>query len=88
MKRKEDFMLQTVGGEKLLVPLGSQVVDMNGLVVLNATGACVWEALAEERSVEELAALVAEQFEVDGDRARADVQAFVDEIGRLGLLAA
>ena len=70
------------------VPLGSQVVDMNGLVILNATGRCLWESLAEERSVEDLAAIVAEQFEVDGERARAEVQAFLDEIARLGLLEA
>ena len=86
MKRKDDFMLQNVGGENLLVPLGAQVVDMNGLVILNATGACLWEALAEERTPEELAAVVADRFDVDLDRARADVQAFLEEIGRLGLL--
>jgi hypothetical protein len=79
-------MLQNVGGENLLVPLGAQVVDMNGLVILNATGACLWEALEQERTVEELAAVVAGQFEVNGERARADAQAFVGEIGRLGLL--
>ena len=88
MKRKDDFMLQSVGGESLLVPLGAQVVEMNGLVTLNPTGRCLWEALAEERSVEELAATLVERFDVDAARARADAQAFLDEIGRLGLLEA
>ena len=39
MKRKDDFILQNVGGENLLVPLGAQVMDLNGLVTLNGTGA-------------------------------------------------
>ncbi len=86
MKRKSDFMMQNVGGENLLVPLGSQVVDMNGLVTLNATGRCVWELLAQDRSVDELAAAVTERFDVDRERARADVQTFLDEIARMGLL--
>ncbi len=86
MKRKADFAMQNVGGEWMLVPLGAQVMDMNGLVILNDTGACVWELLAEERTADELAAAVAEQFEVDAATARGDVQAFLAEIARLGTI--
>lgn len=88
MKRKDDFMMQNVGGENLLVPLGAQVMDLNGLIILNDTGACVWELLARERTADELASAVAEQFDVDAATARADVRAFLDEIAKLGLLQA
>ena len=86
MKRKADFIMQNVGGENLLVPLGAQVMDLNGIVTLNDTAACVWELLAQERTVDELASAVAEQFDVDAATAHADVQTFLDEIARLGLL--
>lgn len=86
MKRKSDFLMQNVGGENLLVPLGEQVIDMNGLIILNDTAACVWELLAQERSLDELAAVVAERFDVDSAHARADAQAFLDEIAKMGLL--
>ena len=86
MKRKADFMMQNISGEKLLVPLGAQVMNMNGLVTLNDTAVCVWGLLAQERSLDELTAAVTERFDVIPERARADVQAFLDEITRLGLL--
>jgi hypothetical protein len=86
MKRSEDFLLQNVGGQDLLVPLGAKVMDMNSLITLNATGRRVWELLAEDHSVEYLVTEVVKQFDVDLDRARADVQAFLDELNRLGLL--
>ena len=86
MKRKADFVMQNVGGENLLVPIGGQVLDTNGLVTLNATGRCLWELLAQDRSAEELAGVLTEKFEVDLQRARADVQAFLEEITRIGLL--
>lgn len=86
MKRKADSMMQNVGGENLLVPFGAQVMDLNGLITLNDTAECAWELLAEERSVDELAAAVAERFDATPDRVRADVQTFVDETTRLGLL--
>lgn len=47
---------------------------------LNAVGCAVWEALAEPRSVEELAVLVAGRFEVTVERARADVEAFLPKL--------
>jgi hypothetical protein len=86
MKRKADFMLQNVGGGNLLVPLGAQVMDMNGLITLNDAAACVWELLAQERTLDELAAAVAERFDVTAEIARADVQTFVDEISKLRLV--
>lgn len=86
MKRKEEFLLRKVGGQDLLVPIGAKVMDMNCLIALNATGRCVWELLAEDRSVEDLAAEIAERFDIEKARARADVQAFLDDMGRFGLL--
>ena len=86
MKRKADFLMEHVGGEYLLVPLGAQVVDMNGLIVLNDTGAYLWELLEQDRTVHELATALAERFDVSIETARSDVEIFLDEIDQLGLL--
>lgn len=86
MKRKADFIMRYVGGERLLVPIGEQVMYLNGIVTLNTTGAFVWELLAEERTADELATAIAARFNVTLKLARTDVQIFVDEITRLGLL--
>ncbi len=87
MKRSGDVVLHDVAGEAILVPLGAKVVDLNGLLVLNATGRFVWEELAQERSADELAEAVSARFEVTPESARADVQQFVDQLAGLGLLA-
>jgi hypothetical protein len=86
VKRKSDFILQNVGGENLLVPIGAQVLDTNGLITLNATGRCLWELLAQDCSPEDLAGALTERFDVDIQRARADVQVFIDEVSRIGIL--
>lgn len=84
MKRKDDLLLENVGGQDLLIPLGSKVLDMNGMVVLNPTGRFIWELLAEDRSLEDLVTAVVDRFEVGTDRAGADVRAFVDDLSRQG----
>lgn len=62
-----------------MVPLGSQVKDVNGIILLNETGRFVWDLLAQERSMDDLAVAVAQQFDVDPSCARADVQAFLSD---------
>jgi hypothetical protein len=86
MKRSEDFFLQNVGGQDFLVPLGGKVMAMNSLITLNATGRRVWELLAADHSLDYLVAEIVEQFDVDPERARTDVLAFLDDLRRLGLL--
>lgn len=86
MKRNNNFVMQNIGGTALLVPLGAQVMTINGMVLLNETGRLIWELLSKERTVEELAAAVAERFDVDITRALGDVQVFIDEIMGRGLV--
>ena len=78
--------MRNVGGEKLLMPSGAQVMNLNGLIILNDTAAYLWELLATECSIDELTAAVDERFEVAADVARDDVKAFVEEIARIGIL--
>lgn len=86
MKRKADFIMENVGGEYLIVPLGAQVMDMNGIITLNATGSYLWELLAGERTAAELAAALADRFDTTAEQARTDVDAFLAQIGKLGML--
>jgi len=86
MKRKDDLVMRSIGGDSLLVPTGARVLELHGMVLLNSTGRCMWELLAQERSVDELAATIAERFDVDELRAHADVQSFVVEMAQMGLL--
>jgi hypothetical protein len=86
MKRKNSVLLQNVGGQDLLVPLGAKVVDMNGMVVLNPAGRFLWECLAEDRSLDDLVTAMVDHFDVDRETALVDAEAFVGEISRWGLL--
>ena len=53
---------------------------------LNATGTILWYALDGTKTVDELAADFGRAFGVDESQVRADVEAFVDELSRTGLL--
>jgi hypothetical protein len=86
MKRNRGCRLRDVGGQALLVPVGAKVRDLNALITLNATGRRVWELLAEDLTAEALVAKIAVEFDADPGRVRADILAFLERLGRLGLI--
>ena len=55
--------------------------------VLNPVGIRIFGLLDGVHSVEEIADLIAEEYEVAEDQARDDVRAFVDELESHGMLA-
>ena len=84
-QRAADVVTRRVAGETLLVPVrrGPPPLE-DGLrtmfIVLNSTGEALWEHLATPQDVDELARYLSQAFEVTLDRARDDVDAFLQDL--------
>jgi len=76
-KIKLNFVAREVGDELVIVPLSGNVAQMNELFTLNETGKFIWDNVVENRSVDELAVLMTECFDIDKDTAERDVDAFL-----------
>ena len=55
-------MLDTIGGEKIAVPLGTGENNQTGLIRLNEVGAFLWEKLMEGTTEEDLVQDVTKQY--------------------------
>lgn len=86
MKVSNDFILREIAGEYLLVPVGAAAAKFNGLITLNETAHTIFQALTQERTAEELTALVISEYDVDAETARADVDEFVQQLRQIGAL--
>ena len=84
MKIKKGFVLRVVGGENVVVPVGEMSKTFHGMINLNATGAFLWRFYTEEHSVEEGVAALCGEYDVAEEKAREDVQKFVDVLTRNG----
>ena len=64
-------------------------LDESSLMYLgaNESGSLVWQALATGTTRDELVARLIDAYGIDEPTARADVEAFLDDLGRRGLLA-
>lgn len=88
MKLKDGFVLEQVGDAYLAVAVGERAEDINALIRLNGSGAFLWRLISERDMTEEqlLDALLAE-YDVDADRALADIKNFIKTLANGGLLA-
>ena len=86
MRVSENFVLREIAGEYILVPFGAAAARFNGMITMNGTGSFLWSLLREERTLDELAARMAEEYGVSVEEARADASEFVEQLRGVGAL--
>ncbi|OHE39803.1 MAG: pyrroloquinoline quinone biosynthesis protein, partial [Tenericutes bacterium GWE2_38_8] len=64
----------------IVVPVGEEAVNFNGLMTLNKSGKLLFEALQQESTIESLTELVMEKYEIDQRTAELDVESFVKKL--------
>ena len=80
MKIKKGFVVRSVGGENVVVPVGEMSKVFHGMINLNDTGAFMWKFFSEEHTLEEGVAALRAEYEVEEERATADVQKFMKTV--------
>ena len=84
MKIKKGFVLRVVGGENVVVPVGEMSKTFHGMINLNETGAFMWKFFSEEHTLEEGVSALCAEYEVEEERARLDVQRFMNTVQENG----
>ena len=74
MKIKNGFILRKVPGMNLVMPTGKNVKTFNGSLMLNDTGAFIFECLQKGSTPEETAQALTQEYDVSLDIATTDVQ--------------
>lgn len=87
MKIKDGLMLREVAGQWVVVPLGDNVIEINGIVTLSASAAILWKELEKGvDSPDSLADVLCAEYAIDRETALADSGEFVKELESKGLL--
>lgn len=86
MKIKSGYMLREVAGYSVVVPIGMETLDFNGMINLNGTGAFLWKLLEDGATQEELLAKMLEEYEVEEAVAKQDISVFLDKLREAELL--
>jgi hypothetical protein len=83
----EDVVAREIEGELILVPLTAGIGDMEDeLYSLNPSGFAIWQKLDGQRSLGEVVAALAEEYDASRTALEADVLGFAVELTRRGIL--
>lgn len=87
MKLKENFALRSVADTWVVLPLGEEAINFNGMLTLNESGALLWQALERGGDRESMADALMAEYVVDRAKALADVDKFLAKLREVGCLA-
>lgn len=87
MKIKNGFVIRSVGGEHIVVPVGEMSKNFHGMINLNVTGAFLWQFFSEDHTLDEGVAAMLKNYDVEETVARRDVKNFIQTLQDNGFLA-
>lgn len=73
-------------GENVLVPCGETVFSHNGLFMLNSTACTIWKILPEVSDENEIVQSLTQEYEIEPEQARADVERFLSSLREYGII--
>lgn len=86
MKVEKDFVLREIAGDYIIIPTGKTVLKFNGLITVNEVGVSIWKMLQEGATLEQLIQGILDEYDVDEKTAREDIQEFLDQLDKGGIL--
>lgn len=87
MKIKDGFVLTEAAGSNLVVAVGDRANEFSGYVKLNSTGVFIWKLIEKkDMSADELAALMAGEYDISEDIAKQDVISFEKTLASAGII--
>jgi len=84
--RSRTVVSRVVGGETLIVPIRGKVGDLASIYSFNETGSLVWKLMETPTTLPNLVAIVAQEYNVERQRAEQDVRQFVSDMQSVGLV--
>lgn len=86
MKFLKELMLRNIAGEAILVPVGTSVQEFNGMITLTPVAKTIWENIENVETTDEIVQIVLDEYEVDEETARTDVEGFIQALKDIGFV--
>jgi len=83
---KDGFLLREIAGTHVVVPIGERVIEFKGMMTLNDHGLFVWNMLQNECTFGEILSSILDDYDIDEDTAKTDLEEFLARVRKNGAL--
>ena len=85
MKIKEGYILRTVAGMHIAVPVSAKS-DFDGMITLNETALFLWKKLETGCTKESLVQALTNEYDVDEEKARTDLNDILQKFREMDII--
>ena len=86
-RKKDSIVTRQIAGETLLVPIRSQVADMQNIFALtHSTAEYIWQQLDGKQNLQHIHQGIMDNFQVENQQALSDLQEFISRLLAAGII--
>jgi hypothetical protein len=86
MKIKDDLMLRHIADSWVVVPMGERLLEFNGMLKVNDTGAFIWRLLEQGKTREQIVSAMFDEYEIDLETASREADTFIKVLSEAHVL--
>ena len=86
MQISRNYVLRTIAGDILLVPLGGSSTETKGMILLNEMSLFVYESIRNGQTEEQILSHILDEYDVEASQAAADLSEIIAEFTKLGII--
>ena len=86
MKIKDGYIMKEIAGSKVVMAIGAESNNFNGIITFNEVGAEVFSMLDGSNPIEKIIGVISEKYDVSGEIVKKDVLSVVEKMKEHGLI--
>jgi len=86
MKIKEGFILRKIANSDMVVPIGNNIADFNGIISLNGSAVFLWKHLQEGSEIPLMVKAMMEEYNISSEIAQEDTEHFITTLKQANIL--
>lgn len=86
MKLNENYILKTIAGSPVVVPVGDAVDNIKGMITLNGPAETIWKCLENGNDFDSILSTLKAKYDAPEELLRVDLTAFLDKLDGLKIL--
>ena len=86
MKLNENFILKTIAGSPVVMPVGDAVDNIKGMITLNGPAEVIWKGLENGDDFDAVLNTLKSKYDAPEELLRKDLEAFIEKLKGLKIL--
>lgn len=86
VKLRSGFIQRKIADSDIVIPIGDNIAQFNGLITLNETAAFLFKLISEGSTVRRLIDALTEKYEIEAAMAGKDVADFILQLEKANML--